>query len=70
MAFKQHPQGQPYSPNLSSQEGVRNAQPSKKYSSAYIQFDLNSTLLHFQPAKVSLGLPLQGLSLNIVLFLD
>ena len=37
---------------------------------AYIQFDLNSTLLHFQPVKVSLGMPLQGLSLTIVLFLD
>ena len=37
---------------------------------AYIQFDLNSTLLHFQPVKVSLGVPLQGLSLSIVLFLD
>ena len=36
---------------------------------AYIQFDLNSTLLHFQPLKVSLDVPLQGISLNIVLFL-
>ena len=33
-----------------------------------IQFGLNSTLLHFQPVKVSLGAPLQRLSL--VLFLD
>ena len=30
-----------------------------------IQFDLNSALLHFQPFKVSLDVPLQGLSLNI-----
>ena len=37
---------------------------------AYIQFDLNSTLLHLPPVKVSLGVPLQGLSVNIVLFLD
>ena len=36
----------------------------------YIQFELNSTLSHFQPVKVSLGMRLQGLSLNIVLFLD
>ena len=36
---------------------------------AYIQFDLTNTLLHFQPVKVSLGMPLQGLRLNIVLFL-
>ena len=37
---------------------------------AYVQFDLSSTLLRFQPVKVSLDAPLQGLSLNIVLFLD
>ena len=37
---------------------------------AYIQFDLNSTFLHFQPVKVILGVPHQGLNLNIVLFLD
>ena len=37
---------------------------------AYIQFDLNRTLLHFQQIKVNLGVPLQGLSLNIVLFLE
>ena len=42
----------------------------KALPNAYIQFDLNSTLLHFQPIKVSLGVPLQGLKLNIVLFLD
>ena len=36
----------------------------------YIQFDLNGTLLHFQPIKVSLGVPLQEISLNIVLFVD
>ena len=42
----------------------------KVFPNAYIQFDLNSTLLNFQPVKVSLDVPLQGLSLNIVLFLD
>ena len=42
----------------------------KVLTDAYIQFDLNSTVLHFQPVKVSLDVPLQGLSLNIVLFLD
>ena len=36
----------------------------------YIQFDLDSTLLHLQPVKVSLGVPVIGLSLNIALFLD
>ena len=36
----------------------------------HIQFDLNSTLLHFQPVEVSLGVLLQSLRLNIVLFLD
>ena len=42
----------------------------KTLCNGYIQFDLNSTLLHFQLVKVSLGVPLQGLSLNIVLLLD
>ena len=37
---------------------------------AHIQLDLNSTLLHFQPVKVSLSVPLQWLRLDIVLFLD
>ena len=40
------------------------------YIDVYIQFDLISPLLHLQPVKVSLGVPLQGFSLNIVLFLD
>ena len=42
----------------------------KELPDAYIQFDLNSTLLYFQPVKASLDVPLQRLSLNIVLFLD
>ena len=42
----------------------------KVLPNAYIQFDFDSTLLHFQSVKVSLGVPLQGLSLDIVLFLD
>ena len=42
----------------------------KALPDAYIQFDLDGTLLHVQPVKVSLGVQLQGLSLNIVLFLD
>ena len=42
----------------------------KVLPNVYVQFDLNSTLLHFQPVKVSLGVSLQGLGLNIVLFLD
>ena len=39
----------------------------KVFPKAYIQFDLNSTLLHFQSVKVSLGVSLQGLNLNIFL---
>ena len=42
----------------------------KVLPNAYIQFDLNSTLLHFQPVKVSLGMPLQGFGQNIVLLFD
>ena len=40
----------------------------KALPNAYIQFELNSNLLHFQPVKVSLGVPLQGLRLNIAYF--
>ena len=71
--FKKHPQASPYKPTLSSQKEVRDVQPLKSLKvllDAYTQFDLNSTLLHFHPVKVSLGVPLQGVSLNIVLFLD
>ena len=32
---------------------------------AYIQFDLNNTLLHFQPVKVSLRQQLCKLQINI-----
>ena len=42
----------------------------KEFPDAYIQFDLKSTPLHVQPVKVSFGVPLQGLRVSIVLFLD
>ena len=41
----------------------------KVFLDAYIQFDFNCILLHFQPVKITLDVPLQGISLNIVLFL-
>ena len=75
MDFKQHSQGKPLLAEL-IQSGRRKgciAGPLKSLKTlpdAYIQFDLNSALLHFQPFKVSLDVPLQGLSLNIALFLD
>ena len=75
MDLKNTHMASPYSPILSSQEGVRDRMygPLKSLKAlldAYIQFDRDTTLLHFQPVKVSLSVPLQGLSLNIVLFLD
>ena len=36
---------------------------------SHVHFDVNGTLFHFQPVKVSLGVPLQGLSLNIIIII-
>ena len=71
MDFKKYPQGQPLLAQL-IQSGRSTYSPLKFLKAlpdAYIQFDL-STKLHFQPVKVILDVPLQGLSLNIVLFLN
>ena len=73
--FKKHRQGRPLRTQLIQSGWSKGCTTLKvpeilRDAIAYIQFDLNNTLLHFQPVKVSLGVPLQGLSLNIVLFLD
>ena len=46
-----------------------NTHSASSYSSKVLPHVINSTLLHFQLVKVSLGVPLQGLSLIIVLLL-
>ena len=70
MDFKQHPMGQPLLAQLIQSGRTKGCTALWSSLNAYIQLDLNSTLLHFQPVKVSLGVPLQRLNLNIVLFLN